>query len=155
MGGDNGALTVDEILKLEDRPIERVDFPDNIPGWGGRHVYIRTIGGKDRDNFDLSFVDLETGKVRGGEKNVRARLVACCACSRDGIRMFSDKQVEALGTKNGAALDLIYERARKLNRMGEKDIQELVGNLSGDPSGDSGSLSQPVKAGRSPKHSRK
>lgn len=151
MGGDNGALTAEEILGFNDRPIQRVDVPE----WGGRHVYIRTIGGDERDRYEQSFFDLDSGKRKGDMAGIRSRLVAICACDAEGNALFTAGQILALGKKNAAALDRLYEVARKLNGLSDADIQELAGNSSSDPSGDSGTSSQKAKVGRSPKPSGK
>ena len=153
MSGKNGALTAEEIFKLEDRPIERVDFPERIPGWGGHHVFIRSIGGDERDGYELSFSDDE-GKLKKDKRGIRSKLVALCACNEEGVRLFTDVQAKALGSRNAAALDLMYTAARRLNGISEEDIQELAGNSSGGRSAASGSRSQHAKAGQSPKPSR-
>lgn len=133
----DGALTAEEIFNLADRPIERVDFPKHIPGWGGRHLYVRSIGSDERDHYDLSFSD-DKGKLKKDKRGIRSKLVALCACTKAGARLFSDGQAEALGTRCAAAMDVIYEKARKLNGMSDADVEELAGNSGAAPSGDSG-----------------
>jgi hypothetical protein len=147
MSGKNGALTAAEIHACDTRPLERVEVPE----WGG-HVFVRTMGGNERDEFDLSFVDEDTGKRNLA--GIRARVAVACVCDANGKRLFTNTQdLEKLSIANGAALDRVFEIAGRLNRLTEKDIKDLVGNSSGAPSATSGSRSQPAKAGRSPKPS--
>ena len=46
--------------------------------------------------------------------------------------------MKALGGKSGVALDRVVDKASKLNRLGEKDIEAIVKNSDGAPSADSG-----------------
>lgn len=123
-------LTADQILAADDLPTEDVDVPE----WKGT-VRIRTLSGKERDAFEASIVQQKGRSTKANLENLRARLVAKCAIGEDGKRLFSDSAAVALGTKSAAALERVYEAARKLNRMSEEDVEELT---EGFPEGDGG-----------------
>lgn len=90
-----------------------------VPEWGGE-VNIRTITAAERDKFELqcseSFV------------NVRARLCSLAICDESGKRLFDDTDVAALGEKDAAPINRIFEAARKLNGFTDEDIEELEKN---------------------------
>lgn len=114
-------LTADAILAAQDRPHEDV----SVPEWGGE-VRVATMSGKDRDEFEAE--SYEAGKSGTQLVNIRARLVARCLVDENGSRLFSLKQIEALGAKSAAALDRIYAVATRLNGMTEADIEDLEKN---------------------------
>lgn len=124
-------LSAEAILSAEDRPIE----PMWVEEWQG-HIFLRVMSGRDRDSF-------EAGCLNGTKPNmlnVRAKLAALTICDQEGKPLFNDPQgIKSLGEKSGAVLDKIFERASSINHIGGKDIDELVGNSSGDQSADSGS----------------
>jgi hypothetical protein len=122
-------LTKDQILNANDVKTEEV----NVPEWGGS-VLVTTISAAERDAFEQSITDAK-GKVGGA--NVRAKFAAKCVVGEDGKRLFSDAEVLALGKKSGAALNRIFEAASRLNGMTKADTEELAGNSSAVPAGDS------------------
>jgi hypothetical protein len=117
-------LTKEAILAAEDLPRELV----NVPEWGGE-VYVRTMSGTDRDSFETSLIarsdaesGADTGSVAGAGStrmdNVRARLVALALCDTDGVRLFDDADIVALGRKSARALDRVFAVAQRLNGIG-------------------------------------
>jgi hypothetical protein len=125
-------LTADEILGADDLPTRDVDVPE----WGGT-VRIRALSGKERDAFEASIAQQKGRSTRANLENLRARLVAKCAIGPDGKRLFSDSAAVALGQKSAAALDRVFEAARKLNRMTDDDVAELTEDFpeeDGEPS---------------------
>ena len=114
-------MTKAEILSLNDSKIESVDVPE----WKTT-VHVRTMTGAERDAFEVSCMAGKAGT--NNLANVRARLCAVCLCDENGVRLFSDGDADALGKKNGAALERIREAAQKLNRIGAADVDELVKN---------------------------
>jgi hypothetical protein len=132
-------LSRDEILKAEDRATEVVEVPE----WGGS-VTIRALSGTERDRFETESVSY--GRTNQGglqisgvqTNNVRARLVALSVIDADGKRMFSDKDVLALGDKSAAALNRVFEAAQQLSRISQRDVEVLTADLKGGPNGTSG-----------------
>lgn len=121
-------LTAADILAADDLQAERVEVPE----WGG-HIYIRPMNGNERDAFEVGVVaDRERAKATGEEMDfmtgLRARTVALHACDEQGDLLFTLEQVEALGQKNAAALDRVFEKCRRMSGITDGDVEELEGN---------------------------
>lgn len=111
-------LDRDAILKTNDvRPV-KVDVPE----WGG-HIYVRAMSGLDRDRFE-QMIFVGKGEDRRLNDNYRARLVCLTACDANGVRIFREDDVPALGAKSAAALDRVVEAAAQLNGIGEKAVTD-------------------------------
>jgi hypothetical protein len=114
------ALNKFAILGSQDRPSKSVDVPE----WGGT-VNIATMSGAERDAFE-SDVCGGDGKVR--TQNIRAKLLVRCIVDDAGGRVFTDADADELGTKSAAALDRLFDVARKLNGLSKQDVEELAKN---------------------------
>jgi hypothetical protein len=112
-------LTKDQILAAQDCPRECV----NVPEWGG-DVYVCVMSGTDRDSFEASLVAARQLDVW----NYRAQLAVRCITDESGARLFGDEDALALGKKNAAVLDRIGRVAQKLNKLGDKDLEDIKGN---------------------------
>lgn len=112
----SGLLTKDAILGSNDRRVE--DVP--VPEWGGT-VRVAVMSASERDRWE--------NETYGGEKpnmaDYRARFVALCIVDGDGKRVFTDKDVGALGQKSAAALDRVFKAGQKLNAVSEEAQKEL------------------------------
>jgi len=111
------------ILNADDLPREKV----SVPQWGG-DVFVRTLTGAERDAFEQSCVSNKGKSKDINLVNIRARLCVLCICEENGMRLFNAKDVEALGKKSAAALDLLFSVAQRLNGLGNEDVEDLVGN---------------------------
>lgn len=121
-------LTKDLVLSADDIKIEAVPTPE----WGGT-VYVRTIGGTEKDAFELGSTR-KHGKTREQHlDNIRARLCAYCLCDAAGAPFFEhpERDAPALGRKSSAALERIWTVARTLNAMDQKDVDDLTKNSAG------------------------
>ena len=137
----NIELDREAILAAEDRPMER----HAVPEWGG-HVFVVTISGYERDQFDrymARHVDEKTDQIVGC--NWRSALLARCLSNSRGELLFSEEDIEALGRKSGAVLDRLFAVARRLNRMDQQDIDEIKKKSAAARPGSS----QPDSAGTS------
>jgi len=114
-------LSKDQILAAEDLVTEDVEVPE----WGGT-VRVRMMTGAERDSFEDSLTQTKGKNVKTNLANLRARLVARTVVDEAGKRMFTDAEAGVLGQKSAAALDRVFEAARKLNGMTEKDVEELT-----------------------------
>ncbi len=117
-----GVLTREQILEADDLPRELIDVPE----WGeGAQVYVATLSSYDKDQFEASIL----GK-NGGQNlvNIRGRLAAATVVDEKGQRLFDDKDASKLGKKSCAALDRVFDVARRLNRMADEDVEELAKN---------------------------
>lgn len=116
-------LTREAILSAND--LKAVKVP--VPEWGGV-VYVGVMTGAERDSFEAQRIDQRGSDVKVNLDNVRAHLAARTLCDSQGKRLFSVKDVVALGQKSGAALQRVYEAAMRINRVTADDVEELAGN---------------------------
>jgi len=111
------------ILNSDDLPREEVE----VEAWGGS-VWVRTLTGTERDEFEASCVN-NKGKNRSVNMvNIRARLCVLTLCNEKGERLFDARDIEALGKKSALCLDLIFSVAQKLNGLGNEDVEDLAKN---------------------------
>ncbi len=126
-------LTRDAILQARDLPSEELE----VPQWGGT-VVVRGLDGQGRDEFEASTIVMRGKKAVPDTANIRAKLVARCVIDHGtGEPMFTQQDVHALGELSGAALDRVFEVAARLSGLSEGDLEELEGNSSAAPGGDS------------------
>lgn len=123
-------LSRDQILGAEDIGTE--DVP--VPEWGGT-VRVRGLSGRERDAYEAAMVQISAnGARRVTMDNIRAGLVARSVVDAEGNRLFSDEDVKALGEKSGAALDRVWDVARRLSGLSEEDVEELAEGFGDAPS---------------------
>lgn len=127
-------LTGEQILGVDDIKKEAV----KVPEWGGE-VFVKMMTGAERDVFEQAMIDSRGSDKKANLQNIRARLAVLTICNEAGERLFTDAQVAALGKKSAAALDRIFEKAQKLNRIGKEDVEELSKNDASGQSAASGS----------------
>ena len=128
-------LNRDAIRAASDITTETVEVPE----WGGS-VLVRGLTGAQRDRFEAGMVEMRKGKLAPKLSNVRAQLVALSLVDEQGQRMFSQDDVEMLGNKSCAALQRIWDVARRLSGLSDEDVEELTKNSESDQSDDSGSI---------------
>lgn len=127
-------LSRDQIDAADDRQWE--DVP--VPEWGGE-VRIVGMSGTARNAYQQELV------VIGGDgkpKSVNlddqlAKLLAKCIVDEDGKRLYNDREVRALGAKNGAVLERLAKVAKRLSGLGENAVEDAAGNSDAAPSGSS------------------
>lgn len=122
-------LTKEAIVQADDRVIERADIPE----WGeGGYAFICTLDARTRENWeDTHLASTEDGSVKFG--NIRASLVALCLCDDKGTPLFSQTDVALLNKKNSVVIDRLFEHAKKVNRIGQQDVDDLVKNFETTP----------------------
>lgn len=109
----------DAILGADDLAYDTVPVPE----WGGT-VRIRALTGTERDRFEA--------EVAGNGKrlkldNVRAKFVARCIVDAKDNQVFGTADVAALGRKNAAVLNRVFEACQKLSGLTDEDVDELLG----------------------------
>lgn len=117
------ALSREAILAVED--IKREQVP--VPEWGG-DVFVRGLTGTERDAFETS---LWTGDGEGKKfkaENIRAKLLVRSLVDESGQRLFRDEDEAALGGRNAAVLDRLFDVAQRLSGLGKKDVENAVKN---------------------------
>ncbi len=118
-------LTKDQILGAKDTKTESVDVPE----WGGE-VLVKVMTGLERDAFEKSITETRGGSVTVNVMNYRAKLAARTICDETGLRLFEDKDIEALGKKSSLALVRVVEVAQRINCLGAKDVEDLTAKNS-------------------------
>lgn len=116
-------LSRDEILATT-LPQETVDVPE----WGGK-VILRGLTAAERDDYEQAMVETSpNGRVTAKRKlqNVRAGLVVRCIVDEKGEREFADSDAEALGQKDAAVIDRLWDVCRRLCGMSTEDEVKLA-----------------------------
>lgn len=147
-------LTRAEIFALDDRKIEWCPVPEwsTLDDKGKvvdeKGVFIQGLSGTDRDSFDMAMIEQrQIGKGKVSQelnfRNLRAKLVVRTAVDQEDPNeakpIFTEADVEALGKKNGAALQRMYATAQRLSGLSQEDVEELTADLGNGQSGASGS----------------
>lgn len=118
-------LGKDAIFAANDRRYEIV----HVPEWDG-DVRLRTLTGRERDEFESSTVKTRNGKQEPDMDNFRAKFVALCVVDEDGKRIFVTKNdIGILGSKSVSALQRLFNKASEMNGMSESDVEELAGDF--------------------------
>lgn len=116
-------LTKEQIQKVDDSKIARVDVPE----WGG-HVFVKTISGFARDQYEQSLIKMKRGRADADLTNQRAKFVVMVACNEEGNLLFNPNDADWLGNKSASAIHRIYTEAVRLNGMDDEAESELKKN---------------------------
>jgi hypothetical protein len=127
-------LTRDQILAAPEAASVFEDVP--VPEWGGV-ARVKALSGAERDRYEASLATQRGKKMQMDMTNARARLVAIAVIDEAGQPLFSPRDAEALGEKSAAALDRVFDAAMRLAGMKATDLEELTGNFTPGPNGDS------------------
>lgn len=127
-------LSRDAILNIEDLDYEDVEVPE----WGGT-VRVRGLTGSERDSYEASVMQRRGKRYELVMADARAKLVALVVVNEEGARLFSDRDVKALGRKSAAALNRVFSVGQRLSGLTNEDIEELTENLEPGQNGDSSS----------------
>lgn len=115
----------DEILGASDIKRELVQVPE----WGeDAAVWVRSLTAKERDDYERSMIVYQNGKNKPDLSQARAKLAAAAICDENGVRLFTDADVKALGDKSASALQRVFEVAQRLSGITGEDVEELVKN---------------------------
>ena len=107
------ALSKKAILAANDVKLDKV----HVPEWGD-DVFIKTLSGTERDAFEDAY---STEKM----KNFRSRFLVLTLCDDKGERLFTDEEVDSLGSKSAAVINRIFEKAWSLNAFRNEDVEAL------------------------------
>jgi hypothetical protein len=114
-------LNKEQILAAEDREYEIVPCPE----WGGE-VRLRSITGLQRDKYEQSLIQGNGSDRRMNLSNARVKLIVLCAIDEDGRQLFTSEDVSALGRKNAAPIDRLFDACKKLAGMSDEDVDRMV-----------------------------
>jgi len=117
------SLSKSDILGANDLKREWVDVPE----WGGG-VYVTSFSADAKDALEVKL-------MAAGKNGVGFRAMYCALAMVDdmGRRLFTDEESPMLGTKFAGALDRIFEVVSRLNRISEKDLEDLEKNSAAAP----------------------
>jgi hypothetical protein len=113
------SLTKEDILAARDSMIEKVETPE----WGG-HVFVRGMTGEERDQYE-SMIH-EGGII--STLNIHAKLASFTICDENGIRSFTESDIQGLTKKSAAPLHRIFNTAQRLSGM-KVDLIDLMAIL--------------------------
>ena len=113
-------LNKDQILTADDLPHVDVEVPE----WGGS-VRVRTMTGQERDAFEAEVFEVSEDKIVAKRENYMARLLVRCLVNENGGRLFTDKEIKALGGKSAKAMRQLFNVAQDLNGM-SREAQEDI-----------------------------
>lgn len=116
------ALNKALILAAGDFKTEKVPVPE----WGG-DVYVKTISGFDRDQFEEGYSEQKM-------KNFRSRFLVLTLCDDKGERLFTDAEVVELSKKSSLVINRLFEKAWSLNAFTNEAIDELGNDSTVVPS---------------------
>lgn len=125
----------DTILAADDIPQQ----DEHVPEWGVT-VRIKGLTGTERDAYEAKAVALRNQgqDVELKLADFRARmLVKCLYDPKSDNRLFSDKEIPALGRKSGAVLQRLHVIALRLSGMGKDAKEAAAGNSPAAQSGGS------------------
>lgn len=145
------ALSRDGILAANDVQIEKVPVPE----WGDEAI-IRGLTGDELDAFQGSVRQFRpTFDGKGMEavliqEGMRAKLLVKCLIDEAGERLFTDADAPALGGKNGAIIDKLYDVAARLSGLSEEEKKAMEGNSEAATDSDSSTSSSPMTSSTAP-----
>ena len=113
------ALAAAAILAADDIKIERVAVPE----WDG-YVHVRTIAASVRDQWEV----LVAQEDKDVNRDLSASFLVLCICDAEGTLLFKPGDAAKLGAKSSAALKRLWRVARRLNGIGDDELEELEKN---------------------------
>ncbi|MFC8985186.1 hypothetical protein [Streptomyces sp. NPDC057115] len=124
-------LSKEQITTADDRQWE--DVP--VPEWGGT-VRLLGMSGTERNAYQSSLVVIgSNGSVqRMNMADQLAKLVGKCLVGEDFERLFTDREIKALGAKNGAVLERLGKICQRLSGLRKEDMEEAEGKSEPTPS---------------------
>lgn len=122
------ALSKQDIIKVKDSVVERVDVPE----WNGE-VFLRSITASERGQIEAAAASFRESKGKDASfaRTFTVKIVAMSLCDENGARLFSDDEVAHLGQKNARVIARLAERAQHLSGFSKEDLDELEKNSSG------------------------
>jgi hypothetical protein len=111
----------EEILAADDRKYETVECPE----WGGE-VRLKSISGTQRDAYEQSLIQSNGNDRKMNLRNARVKLIVLCAVDAEGRSLFSAEDVSALGRRNAAPIDRLFDTCKRLAGMGDDDVEKMT-----------------------------
>lgn len=129
-------LSREDILEADDTRYALVDVSEWNNGRTTK-VLVKSLQGAERDALEDSMMVGKGKNTKMSYTNFRAKLCAKGIIDSKGNRLFTEKDVAALGRKNAAALSRVTETITKLSGISKEDVDEMVGNSDSEAGEDS------------------
>lgn len=113
-------LTRADLLAAIGLPRETV----RIPELGG-DVLVQGMSGAQRDAWEASLVEGKGKRRHMNTANIRAKLVAQCCIDDGGNRLFTDTDIDVLGSTRVDVLNRLFGVAQRLSGVSDEDVDEL------------------------------
>lgn len=130
-------LSKDEIFGMDDIPMEEVVVPE----WKDRKVLICGLTAAGKNAYQASLVEIKGASRKVRMENATAKLLVRTIVNRQRQPIFTETDIERLGSKSAAALERLAKVANRLSGMDEAENAELVKNSDAAQSGDSPTVS--------------
>ena len=130
-------LSKDEILGMDDIPTEEV----TVPEWKHRKVLVCGLTAAGKNAYEASLVEIKGTSRKVRLDNATAKLLVRTVVNRQRQPLFTESDIERLGTKSAAALERLAAVAMRLSAMRQEDVEALVKNSDAAQSADSPSVS--------------
>lgn len=115
---ENGFVSREQFLSKRPRRIREIDIPD----FG--KIRVQELTAYERGKFESRF----TAKKAKSVQQVRELIAIESVVDANGSRMFTDSDIEALGSVPAHVMEAITKAYHELNSSDDADIEALVGN---------------------------
>lgn len=114
----------DLILEADDLDLEEVEVPE----WKDENgkpvkVYIKQMSGHAANEYVES-----TREENGGDIDRNAKVLVASLCDKDGNRLFTRKDIDALNAKNARVLNHLTQIALEVNFKSNEAVEEAAKN---------------------------
>lgn len=130
-------LSKDEIFGMDDIPVEEVVVPE----WKGRTVLVCGLTAAAKNAYEASLVEIKGTSRKVKLENATAKLLVRTVVNRQRQALFTEGDIERLGTKSAAALERLAKVAQRLSAMNQGEVEALVKNSEAAQSDDSPTVS--------------
>lgn len=133
MENGNEDLTAEEILRMDDIPMECV----TVPEWNNRKVWVCGMSGAGKNAWQASLMEIQGKNRKIKMDNATAKLLQRTLCDAKRQLLFTEAQIVKLGTKSSAVLERLAKVASRLSGMDEEENEALLKNSEAAQSDDS------------------
>lgn len=133
MEPSNDLLSKDDILGMDDIPVEEVVVPE----WKNRRVLISGLTAAGKNAYQSSIVELQGTSRKLKLEHSTAKLLVRTLVDAKRQPLFTETDIIRLGTKSAAVLERLAKVAGRLSGMDAQEQEALVKNSDAAQSGDS------------------
>lgn len=130
-------LSKEEIFGMDDIPVEAVVVPE----WKNRTVLVCGLTAAAKNAYEASLIDIKGTSRKVRLENATAKLLVRTVVNRQRQALFTEADIERLGTKSAAALERLAKVAQRLSAMNQVEVEALLKNSEAAQSDDSPTVS--------------